>query len=180
MPLPTIDFALIAQGMGIFVLFCALLTGIAFARQWKWRFRMVGVTSFSVILVIGLFTLSLNPSIHETFPGAVRYSLVYDRMGPKAVIAVQQDITEEQLEATLQQAAISLFSPGRNGMGGEDFTIRARTVLHPREGVSQLMYIGQVTRSLRHRNDPNMKIEIFRDKLASVQASVQAANTSAQ
>ncbi len=171
MPQINVDFVLIAQYMGILVLVCALITGIAFARQWGWRFRMVGVTSFSVVLTIALFTLSLNPLSRETVPGAVHFSLVYDRMGPQAVIAVPPDITAEQLEATLKQAASNLFSPGRNGTGiSDEFTIRARTVLHPREGVSQPLYIGQVKRSLRHRDDPNIQIEIFRDKLASIPA----------
>jgi hypothetical protein len=170
MPPIAIDFALIAQRLGIFVLFCALLTGIAFARQWTWRFRMVGVTSFSVLLTIASFTLSLNPLIHENVPDAVRYSLVYDRMGAQAVIAVPQDITETQLEATLRQAAANLFSPGRSGGSvSEDLTIRARTVLHPVEGVSQPLYIGQIRRSIRLRNDPDMQIEIFRNNLESIQ-----------
>lgn len=169
MPQINIDFVLIAQYMGILVLVCALITGIAFARQWGWRFRMVGVTSFSVVLTIALFTLSLNPVTRKTVPGAVHFSLVYDRMGPQAVIAVPPDITEAQLEATLKQAASNLFSPGRNGQGvSGEFTIRARTVLHPREGVSQPLYIGQVKRSLRRRDDPNVRVEIFRDKLASI------------
>jgi Protein of function (DUF2518) len=172
MPQINIDFALIAQYMGILVLVCALITGIAFARMLGWRFRMVGVTSFAVVLTIGLFTLSLNPVTRESVPGAVHFSLVYDRMGPQAVIAVPPDITAEQLEATLKQAASNLFSPGRNGQGRTaEFTIRARTVLHPREGVSQPLYIGQVTRSLRRRDDPNIRVEIFRDKLASIPAA---------
>jgi hypothetical protein len=172
MPQINIDFALIAQYMGILVLVCALITGVAFARLWGWRFRMVGVTSFSVVLTIALFTLSLNPVTRETVPGAVHFSLVYDRMGPQAVIAVPPDITAEQLEATLKQAASNLFSPGRNGQGiTEEFTIRARTVLHPLEGVSQPLYIGQVKRSLRRRDDPNIQVEIFRDKLASIPAA---------
>lgn len=171
MPQINIDFVLIAQYMGILVLVCALITGIAFARQWGWRFRMVGVTSFAIVLTIALFTLSLNPLIRESVPGAVHFSLVYDRMGPQAVIAVPSDITEAQLEATLKQAASNLFSPGRNGQGNsDDFTIRARTVLHPREGVSQPLYIGQVKRSIRFREDPNIRVEIFRDKLGSIPA----------
>jgi hypothetical protein len=174
MPPIAIDFALIAQKLGIFVLCCALLTGIAFARQWTWRFRMVGVTSFAVLLTIGCLTLSINPLTHESIPDAVRYSLVYDRMGPQAVISVPQDITETQLEATLRQAAANLFSPGRNGGGvSKDLTIRVRTVLHPVEGVSQPLYIGQIRRSLRLRQDPDMRVEIFRDNLASIQSSIQ-------
>lgn len=169
MPFTTAEFSQIAQGMGIFVLFCALITGLAFARQWGWRFRMVGVTAFSVVLTVGLFALSLTPLTRTTIPGAVHFSVVYDRLGAQAVIAVPPDVTAEQLEATLRQAASNLFSSGRNAQGQtEQLTIRARTVLHPSEGVSQPLYLGQVRRSLRLRDDPNMVVQIFTDKLGQL------------
>jgi len=47
-------------------------------------------------------------------------------------------------------------------------TIRARTVLHPQPGVSQPVVVGQVKRSLAARNDEQMQIEIYRDRLAQL------------
>ncbi len=169
----TTEFGLIAQGMGIFVLACALVTGIAFVKKWSWRYRAVGVTSFSVLLTFGLFTLSLTPLTREVVTGAVPYTLVYDRSGPQAVITVPASITSEQLDATLRQAAVKLFSPGRNSQGQtEQLTIRARTILHPQPDVSQPVVLGQVKRSLRYRQDPNMVVQVFANELAKAQASV--------
>jgi hypothetical protein len=161
-------FGQLAQGMGVFVLVCALITGLAIARQWSWRYRMVGATLFSVVLVVGLFSLSFEPITRSSIEGAVPFKLVYDRFGPQATIVVAPTITPEQLALTLQQASSNLFSSGRNGQGKSQLTIYARTVLHLREGVSQPLYLGRVKRSLNLRNDPNIEVEVFADKFAEL------------
>jgi hypothetical protein len=158
------EFGSLTQGMGIFVLICALITGIAFVRAFDWRYRMVGITSFSVVLTAGLFALSLAPITQTAVSGAVPYNLVFDRLGAQAVIAVPATITAPQLEATLKQAASNLYSSGRNSPNSQ-LTIKARIILHPRPGVSQLVYVGQIERSLRSRIDPEMVIKIERDRL---------------
>jgi len=161
-------FGQLAQGMGIFVLVCALITGLAVARQWSWRYRMVGVTLFSVVLVVGLFSLSFEPITRSSTEGSAPFKLVYDRFGPQATIAVEPTITPEQLQSTLIQASNNLFSSGRNGQGQEQLTIYARTIVHPKEGLSQPIYLGRVKRSLSLRNDPNVEIEIFKDQFAKL------------
>ncbi|NJK34769.1 MAG: DUF2518 family protein [Oscillatoriales cyanobacterium SM2_2_1] len=164
MPFSPSDFSLLAQGMGVFVLVSALVTGVSFARKWGWRFRFVGVTLFSVVLTVGLFALSLAPITRTAVAGAVPYALVYDRFTAEATIALPPTVTLPQVEATLRQAASNLFSPGRNGQGKEHLTIRARTLLHVADGVSQPVYLGQVRRSLRRRDDPDLSITLFTDR----------------
>lgn len=154
------EFGTIAQGMGIFVLACALVTGVAFTQSWSWRFRAVGVTSFSVVLTVGLFALSLAPITPTTVTGSVKYRVVYDRNQSQAVISVSPDITPSQLEATLNQAGANLFSLGRNGGSKNSLTIRARTIIHPQPEVTQPLYLGSIERSLRLRQDPNQLITI--------------------
>jgi Protein of function (DUF2518) len=166
MPSP-IQFAQLAQGMSIFVLACTLVTALAFMKQWGWRFRLVGITSFSVVLVVGLFGLSLAPVTHGNIVGARPFTVVYDRLGPQAVITVKTDITATELAATLRQSAINLFSPGRNSQGTTNqLTIRARTLVHPNQNVSQPIYLGQIKRSLRLRDDPDMQLELYPEALA--------------
>ncbi|AFY69575.1 Protein of unknown function DUF2518 [Thalassoporum mexicanum PCC 7367] len=166
-PLSPELFGQLAQGMGAFVLFCALISGIAFVRDWGWRFRMVGVTSFCVVLTVGLFALSLEPFTTKEISGAAPYAIVYDRLGTEAVIKVQPEITADQLESTLEQAAFRLFTSGRGSDGGRSsqLRIRARTVLHPQPGVSQPLYLGEIKRSLRVREDPNMQITLYPNEL---------------
>lgn len=158
-----------SEWMGIGTIAFAVLTAIAFGLKWGIRFRFVGVTGFMLVLTAGLFSLSLAPIMRTVIPGAVRYNLVYDNGATQAVITVPLTITDTQLDATLRQAASNLYSYGRAGMGGNDqLMIRARAVVHPEPGVSVPLYIGQVNRSLTAREDENMKIEIFSDKLAQL------------
>jgi hypothetical protein len=173
MLLTTAQFAQLSQLMGIFVLACALVTGTAFIKQWGWRFRMVGITGFSVVLTVGLFALSLAPLVRTPIANTTPYTVVFDRLSSEAVITVQPDPTTkslnaESLTATLQQAASNLFSPGRTSQGKTNLTIRARVLLHPRPGVTQPIYVGKIQRSLRLRDDPNMQVELFPAALAQI------------
>jgi protein-L-isoaspartate O-methyltransferase len=77
-------------------------------------------------------------------------------------------ITPEQLQATLQQASNNLFSSGRNNQGESQLTIYARTVVHPREGLSKPIYLGFVKRSMTLRDDPNVEVKVFTDKFAEL------------
>ncbi len=142
-----------------------VVTILAWILKWGIRFRLVGVTSFTFVVAASVFALGLGFSPRVTVPGAVRYARVFDRQSDQAVIAVPATVTEDQLSATLRQAANDLFSPGRNSVDGM-LTIRARTVLHPEAGLSLPLYLGQVRRSLRSRDDAAMQIDLYADNLA--------------
>lgn len=169
MVLTTVEFGQIAQAMGLFVLGCAIVTGVAFVQNWGWRFRLVGVTLFSVVLTVGLFALSLTPLTKEVVAGATSYRTVYDRFGSEAVIAVAPTITSPELALTLEQAAARLFSTGRINNGTDTFTIRARTIVHPRPGVSEPLYLGYWQQSLRLRSDPDRVLHIDPDQFNRLQ-----------
>lgn len=143
------------------------LAGLGFLLKWGFRFRLVGSTGFMIVLTAGLFALSIVPLTHTQIPGAVRYSLVFDNGANLATIAVPATITTPELEATLRQAATDLFSPGRLGVGRNELLIQARTVTHPQPGISQPLVLGQVKRSLVVRDDQNLEVTIFQDKLAA-------------
>ncbi len=164
------DLILIAsKWVGISTLVLAVLTGLSFILKWGFRFRLVGITSFMGVLTGGLFALGVSLYVRTPIPGAVKFSLVYDDAATQAVIAVPATITESELEATLRQAAADLYSPGRFSRNGEnELTIRARTLLHPEPGLSQLVYLGEVKRSLQVRNDPQLEIQIYPDQMALV------------
>jgi hypothetical protein len=167
--LSTAEFLVIAKWSGITTIVFALLMLLGFAFKWGIRFRLVGTTGFMGVLTGGLFALSLVPIVPTTVPGAVRYVTVYDSGATQAVIVVPPTITESELDATLRQAASNLFSPGRLGRGGEQqLTILARVVLHPEDGISQPLVLGQIKRSLRERNDENLEITLYPDRFAQL------------
>lgn len=156
----------LARWSGYLTLFCAAITVLAWFLKWGIRFRLVGATGFMGVLTGGLFALSLSLYSRPEFPGAVRYSRVFDTGSTQIVIAVPPTITETELDATLRQAASRLFSPGRLSMGDDSLTITARTVLHPKPGLSQPIYLGEVKRSLRSREENDLAVEINRANLA--------------
>ena len=169
----TADFLTATQWMGILALVFAGLTLLGFVLQWGIRFRLVGITGFSIVLTGGLFALSLVPLTHTIVPGAAHFSLLYDNGATQAVITVSPEITASELEATLKQAASDLFSYGRLGQGDKQLLIRARTIVHPEPGISQPLFLGEARRSLAARDDEQMTIEIYPDRLAQLPQSAE-------
>ncbi len=162
-----LDFYTIGQWCGYFAIFMVFFTIIGFIFKWGFRFRLVGVTAFMMVLTGGLFTLTLGLFTPTVIPGAVRYSLVYDNGANQAVISVPLDIDEEAIEPTLIQAAENLFSPGRTSVNEDDkLTIRIRTLLHPQPGITKPLYLGEVRRSLSQRDDDNMEVKLFSENIA--------------
>ncbi len=164
----TAQFQLFTLWSGYATLALAALTLLAWLLKWGFRFRLVGITGFMGVLTGGLFGLSLGLFVRPNIPGAVRYVRAFDTGATLVVIAVPPTITESEVDATLRQAAIDLYSPGRLATGDNKMTIRARAVLHPEPGVSQLVYVGQIRRSLANREDNEATVEIFKDQLAQL------------
>lgn len=167
-----IDFLVVSKWLAIATVSFGVLAIIAFLFKWGIRFRLVGVTGFMGVLTGGVFALGLVPFTRTVIPGALQFSTVYDSGATQAVISVPPTISETELEATLQQAASNLFSPGRLGGRSEKLTIRARTVLHPEAGVSQPLFLGDVKRSLVLRDDEQMDITLYSEPLAQLSQSI--------
>lgn len=153
-----------AQWLGYCTLFCVAVTIVAWLFKWGIRFRLVGITSFMTVLSISTLALGLGLYSRPTIPGAVKFSRVFDTGATQVVVTVASDITPTQLEATLRQAAADVYSPGRGSQGTDKMLIRARTILHPKPGVSKLVYLGQVERSLASREDEDMTPQVFVDQ----------------
>jgi hypothetical protein len=166
--LATADFLTFAKWAGILTLVGGVITVLGFIFQWGIRFRLVGITGFLGVLTTGLFALGVVPFSRTAIPGAIRFSLVYDNGGPQTVITVPVSVTQSELDATLRQAASDLFSYGRLGGSDNQLTIRARTIIHPKPGVSKPLFLGQAKRSLATRNDEKMVIDIYPESFAQL------------
>lgn len=167
-----LDFFTYAKWSGIATIVCLIVAIASFIAGWSFRFRLVGVTSFMGVLTIGIFALGLSLVSHASIPGSVRYSLVYDTGANQAVVAVPPNIEKSAIEPTLIQAVTDLYSYGRTGVGGNNqFTVKLRTVLHPQEGVSQPLFLGEAKRSLVDRSDENIQIEVFSSNITQLPSS---------
>lgn len=168
-----IDFFTFAKWSGIATIACLVVAIASFIAGWSFRFRLVGVTSFMGVLTIGIFALGLSLFPHAEIPGAVRYALIYDSGANQAVVAVPPNIEKSAIEPTLIQAVTDLYSYGRTGASGNNqFTVKLRTVLHPKEGVSQPLFLGEAKRSLINRSDEDIKIEVFSENIAQLPSSL--------
>lgn len=168
--MPTPEFFLEAtKWMGFATIAFAALSALAFVVKWGIRFRLVGTTGFCGVLTAGLFGLSFQPLVATTVEGAVPYTTVFDSGASQLVIAVPETITNEQLEATLQQAAINSFNPSQLGGVGQTPRIRARTIVHRDPGISDLLYLGQVNPDAQSESGYN--ITLSKSELARARAS---------
>jgi Protein of function (DUF2518) len=155
---------------GIATIALVVLTILGLLFQWGFRFRLVGITGFMMVLTVGLFGLSLGLSPRASFPGAVRYSLIYDNGNSQAVVAVaNRSMTVEAAEATLRQAAQDLYSFGRVGEGDGNMHVRMRSIVHPQAGVSEPVYLGEAVRNLSNRDSQELEIVVDRKNLSKLQ-----------
>jgi hypothetical protein len=169
----TEQLVLVAQALAIATVIFGAVTTVAFIAKWGFRFRMVGVTSFTGVLAGGVLGLSLSLYQRPMIPNSQPFVRVYDRSAGQLVISVNPKMTPAQLEATLKQAAIDLSSPGRSSADGT-ITVRARVLLHTEPGVTQPLYVGAAVRSLDSKRDDvnDIQVQIDADTLAKVAAQM--------
>ncbi|MDJ1169149.1 Ycf51 family protein [Roseofilum sp. BLCC_M154] len=165
----TADFLQASEWFAIATGVSIAFTLLCFVFKWGFRFRFVGISSFMAVLTAGLFSLSLVPFTRTVVPGSVRYSLVFDNGAAHTVIAVSPQITESELEATLKQAAINLFSYGRPATNSDRPTVLARTIVHPQPQISEAIYLGKAQQSLDRGGDREITVEINRENLQQLQ-----------
>lgn len=169
----TEQLVLIAQYLAIATVVFGAVTTIAFMAKWGFRFRMVGVTSFTGVLAGGVLGLSLALYQRPIIPDSQPFVRVYDRAAGQLVITVNPKMTSHQLEATLKQAVIDLSSPGRSSNDGT-VMVRARVMVHTEPGVTQPLYVGAAVRSLNtKRNDvEDIQVQVDGEMLEKVAAQV--------
>lgn len=169
----TEQLVLVAEGLAIAMVIFGAITTVAFIAKWGFRYRMVGVTSFTGVLAGGALGLSLALYQRPMIPDAQAFVRVYDRSGGQLVITVDPKITPDQLKATLKQAAIDLSSPGRSTSDGI-LTVRARVLVHTAPGLTQPLYVGAAVRSLDSKRDDveNIQVQIDAETLGKAAAQI--------
>lgn len=158
-----IEFSLLTKIMLGFTILFLILSIISIIKGWKNRFQFIGITSFSCLLTISFFVFTFVPFTHKIIPGAQKYRVVFDDGATQIVIAVSAKLDQEQLSATLEQAASDLFSPGRLSRNNNSFIIKARA-LSDSLGTTNSIYLGELDKILNSEtNDFETKIKIFNE-----------------
>jgi hypothetical protein len=125
----------------------AVLTIAGFIARWGIRFRLVGITSFTVLLALSClaFAISYRPRI--TVPGAVQVPVVFDNSGDLVVVAAPADLSAAAVAPTLEQVARNLRGGGRSSADGK-VHVRLRRSEPLGDGVARPVVLGEATLDL--------------------------------
>lgn len=118
----------------------AVLTAIAFAARWGFRFRLVGVTSFTLLLAVSSWAFSVSYTPPVVIEGAVRAPVVFDNGNDLVIAQAPADMDPSAVTPTLEQLASNLRPGGRSS---QVVVIRLRQLRSAGEGLSEPVVLGQ-------------------------------------
>jgi hypothetical protein len=113
------------EWLGIASAALLLLTVVAFVVRWGIRFRLVGVTSFTVLLSLSCLAFAVSYAPRQLVDGAVSVPVVFDNGSDLVVAAAPADLAPEAFGPSVQQVALNLRGSGR---GTQQVEVRLRRV----------------------------------------------------
>ena len=123
-----------------------LLTVVAFLAGWGLRFRLVGVSSFTLLLAASCWAFAVSYTPPVVVEGAVRVPVVFDNGNDLVVAQAPADLDSATVAATLEQLAGNLRGSGR---GSSLVVVRLRALETAGEGVSRPVILGETVRDFR-------------------------------
>ena len=124
----------------------SLLTVLAFLAKWGLRFRLVGVSSFTLLLAVSCWAFGVSYTPPVVVEGAIRAPVVFDNGTDLVVAQAPADLEPATVSATLEQLAGNLRSAGR---GSGMVKVRLRAFETPGEGISRPVILGETIRDFR-------------------------------
>lgn len=147
-PMPVDPLLLTAgQWLGVASAVLALLTIAAFLQRWGIRFRLVGITSFTVLLALSCAAFAISYTPRVSIAGAVVLPVVYDNGAELVVAAAPADLPEAAILPSLEQISRNLRGSGRQSGDGL-VHVRLRQIRSLKPGLSQPVVLAEATRSL--------------------------------
>lgn len=140
-----IDLLLFKAGVliGAVGLLLVVLTVAGFLARWGIRFRLVGVSSFTVLLSLSFMAFALSYEDRQTIPGAVNVPVVFDNGRGLVIAAPQEPLPVAAVAPTLQQLAANQSQRPQASLNGH-VTVRLRQVEPTDEtGVSRPRLLGE-------------------------------------
>ena len=123
-----------------------LLTVVAFLAGWGLRYRLVGVSSFTLLLAVSCWAFGVSYTPPVVVEGAVRAPIVFDNGNDLVVAQAPADLDSTTVAATLEQLAGNLRGSGR---GSSRVVVRLRALETAGEGVSRPVILGETERDFR-------------------------------
>ncbi|MFM7268775.1 MAG: Ycf51 family protein [Cyanobium sp.] len=125
----------------------AVITVVAFLARWGVRFRLVGITSFTVLLAVSCLAFSVSYRPRISVEGAVVVPIVYDNGGDLVVGAAPDDLPAEAIAPTLEQLALNVRGGGRTSPDGQ-VRVRLRRLESAADGASRPLVLGERRKDL--------------------------------
>jgi len=124
-----------------------LATVVAFLARWGVRFRLVGITSFTLLLAISCAAFAFSYVPRVRVEGAVSVPVVFDDGDALEVAEAPPDLAHEAFGPTVEQVARNLRGSGRGGDGGV-VRVRLRRLEPAASGASQPVVLAEAQRNL--------------------------------
>ena len=120
-----------------------LLTVVAFLAGWGLRYRLVGVSSFTLLLSVSCWAFAVSYSPPVRIEGAVRVPVVFDNGEALVVAQAPADMPMSAVTPTLEQLAGNLRGASRSS---RTVQVRLRAVQPDGEGRSRPVILGEIVR----------------------------------
>jgi hypothetical protein len=133
------------EWLGIASAALLLLTVVAFVVRWGIRFRLVGVTSFTVLLSLSCLAFAVSYAPRQLVDGAVSVPVVFDNGSDLVVAAAPADLAPEAFGPSVQQVALNLRGSGR---GTQEVEVRLRRVEPTAPGTDTPQVLASAIRNL--------------------------------
>lgn len=136
------------QWLGLAGGLLALLTVVGFVAQWGIRFRLVGVTSFTVLLSLSCLAFAVSYAPRSVVEGAVSVPVVFDNGADLVIAAAPADLPQEAFRPSVEQVARNLRGSGRTS-SDQLVHVRLRRVEAVEPGTDRPVILAKATRDLR-------------------------------
>ena len=133
------------EWLGVASAVLLLLTAVAFVVRWGIRFRLVGVTSFTVLLSLSCLAFAVSYAPRQLVEGAVSVPVVFDNGTDLVIAAAPADLDPAAFGPSVQQVALNLRGSGR---GTQLVEVRLRRVEATAPGTDTPVVLATAIRNL--------------------------------
>jgi hypothetical protein len=133
------------EWLGVASAVLLVLTLVAFVVRWGIRFRLVGVTSFTVLLSLSCLAFAVSYAPRQLVEGAVSVPVVFDNGSDLVVAAAPADLPRAAFGPSVEQVALNLRGSGR---GTQLVEVRLRRVEATADGADTPVVLASAVRNL--------------------------------
>jgi hypothetical protein len=133
------------EWLGVASAVLLLLTVVAFVVRWGIRFRLVGITSFTVLLSLSCLAFAVSYTPRQQVEGAISVPVVFDNGSDLVVAAAPAQMEPQAYAPSVQQVALNLRGSGR---GTQMVEVRLRRVEPKGEGSDVPVVLATAIRNL--------------------------------